>query len=71
MKPYYIAVAISDTGSQWMFMFHIKAQAQSFVDMAKQCKLPEHEAYVGLHWDIIPMTVQYPTEALSEFLGGL
>ena len=71
MKPYYIATGTGDDGGQWVFMFHIKAQAEKFVELATNCKLPEHPSYVGIHWDIIPITVQHPTEALSEYLGGL
>ena len=69
MKPYYIATAVADDASHWMYMFHTQAQADSFVRAAYLSKLPEHQSYVGLRWDVVPMMVQSTNEALREFLA--
>ena len=68
MQPYYLAMAHGDDRSQWVFMFHTKQQANKFVKDATESKLPEHPAYVGLQWDIVPVLPQLAKQALGEFL---
>jgi len=68
MQPYYLAMAHGDDDSAWVFMFHTKQQANKFVKDATESKLPEHPAYVGLQWDIVPVTPQLAKQALGEFL---
>jgi len=68
MQPYYLAMAHGDDYSAWVFMFHTKQQANKFVRDIAEHKLPEHPAYVGLKWDIVPIMPQLAKQALGEFL---
>lgn len=68
MTTYYLATSRGDDMTQWVYMFETPTQANKFVRDVAERKLPDHPAYVGLHWDIMPITLHLPKQALGDFL---